>query len=173
MKRILAIGLLLSAGGCATPPCDPSPDSLQGHEQHLLYQNDLLQAKILVTSGNPEGFELAHALLDRIAEQDRQGEVELYRALLLIREKADAARVLELLQRAADKHHPHAIALLYRIYDQPLLVGRRDAAKAAAYRRAYDQLDVARSGYPSFTQALAVIDKLLRQPAQPHLSRAN
>lgn len=161
MKILLALGLPLALAGCAHSSCDPAEPGSDCRRQWLLQQNDLLQAKILTTAGDPEGFELAHALLDRAGERDTRGEVELYRALLLMQEHAGAEPVLQALQAAADKRHPHAIALLYRIYSTPLLVEQPDPEAADRYRQAYAELDVARSGYPSFEHALALADRLV------------
>lgn len=69
MKKILVIGLLLALGGCASQLCHQSPDSEACRAERLLYENDLLQAKILISTGNEEGYELAHALLARSARR--------------------------------------------------------------------------------------------------------
>lgn len=168
MKTIGGIGLLLILGGCASQPCDLTQSGSACRQQWLLHQNDLLQAKILVLSGGEEGFELAHALLDRAGEADPRGEVELYRGLLLMREEAAVQQVLDQLRSAAEKRHPHAIALLYKVYSEPFLIRHGDAEQADLYRQAYADLDVARSGYPSFQQALEVVDRLVApRPSAP------
>lgn len=167
MKNALVIGLLLALGGCASQPCDQpwSDDSCRA--ERLLYENDLLQAKILISTGNEEGYELAHALLDRSAAQDRHGETEFYQALLMIRQGPQPSEVLKQLRKAQKKGHPHAIALLYKIHQDPYLIGKRDPLEAERYRKAYAQLDVALSGYPSFEKALELVSQLIEQPPQP------
>jgi TPR repeat protein len=83
---------------------------------------------------------------------------------LLIRQGPQQDEVLKLLERAADKGHPHAVALLYTIYQQPFLVDEQQPEKAESYRRAYAQLDVAQSGYPSFEKALELVSHLIEPP---------
>lgn len=171
MKTPLVIGFALALTGCSNiNTCHfywSWNDEAQCHKQHLLYQNDLMQAKILITSGDKQGLELASALLDRLQsqEQDQRGEIFFYRALLGIRQNpTNTPDIIQNLEQAAALQHPHAVALLYRIYDEPYLIKTRDAAKADQYRKAYTQLDVARSGYPSFEQALAVTKRLFVTP---------
>ncbi|MBV2205195.1 MAG: hypothetical protein KUL87_07225 [Pseudomonas sp.] len=164
MRHALAIALLMLLGGCASQSCDQPWSDSRCRAERLLYQNDLLQAKILIASGDEEGYELADALLDRSASQDRRGETEFYQALLMIRLGPEPSEVLHLLEKAKDKGHPHAVALLYKIYMEPYLIEERDIAKADAYREAYAQLDVAQSGYPSFEKALALVSQLVEPP---------
>ncbi|TLX52929.1 hypothetical protein DN826_21035 [Stutzerimonas nosocomialis] len=166
MKTPTMIVLLLALGGCASQSCDMPWSESACREDRLLYQNDLMQAKILIASGDEEGYELAHALLNRSARQDQRGETEFYRALLMIRQGPQTTEVIRMLDRAADKDHPHAIALLYKIYDEPYLVDQPDPAKARQYRERYGELDVAQSGYPSFDKAREVVDQLLDAPQQ-------
>ncbi|MCY1281814.1 hypothetical protein D9M68_492550 [compost metagenome] len=163
----MVIGALLALAGCATTPgCDDEPLSGSScREQHLLHQNDMLQAKLLIASGDLEHYELARALLDRAAPQDRTGEVPFYQAVLLIREGPQVDEVLALLEDAAAKGHPHATALLYKVYAEPYLVDEADPIRAESYRAAYAGLDVAKSGYPSFEQALRVVGALTGAPA--------
>ncbi|MFC3609231.1 hypothetical protein [Stutzerimonas tarimensis] len=163
MKTPLAAALLVALGGCAAPAsyCDLSETGSACRQQHLLQQNDLIQAQILVTSGGEEGFELAAALLDRAEGGDRRGEVHFYRGLLGIRSGAALADTLAQLDTAASRQHPHAVALLYKIYSEPYLVAEADPERARQYRDAYAELDVARSGYPSFEQALVIVERLL------------
>jgi len=71
---------------------------------------------------------------------------------------------VRLLEKAADKGHPHAVALLYKIHQEPYLIEARDLDKADAYREAYTRLDVAQSGYPSFEKALALVSQLVEAP---------
>lgn len=163
MKTPLAIGLLLALGGCATHNCEEGAWACQ--QQQLLYQNDLMQAKVLITSGDKDSLELASALLDRIQEEDQRGEVDFYRALLLIRRTPeDTQAIIFYLERAGLRQHPHAIALLYRMHYEPYLLKQRDLARADIYRKRYAQLDVARSGYPSFEQAVVVANRLFAAP---------
>ena len=167
MKNALLVGLLALAG-CASHSCDEPGSTCRA--ERLLYQNDLLQAKILIAQADEDGYELAQALLERSARLDKRGETEFYQALLLIRQGPQQDEVLKLLERAAEKGHPHAVAMLYRIYQQPFLIGEQQPEKAEAYRRAYAELDVAKSGYPPFEKALEVVSQLLEPPpeAEPH-----
>ncbi|EWC40967.1 hypothetical protein GFL09_04540 [Pseudomonas stutzeri] len=163
MKKALLFGLLLTLGGCASQSCDRSwSDSCRA--ERLLYQNDLMQAKILISVGDEDGYELAQALLGRSAKLDRRGETEFYQAVLLIRQGPEPSEVLQLLEKAKQKGHPHAVALLYKIYQEPYLLSEADQQKAARYRQAYGQLDVARSGYPSFDKSLQLVDQLVAPP---------
>ncbi|MCW3149123.1 hypothetical protein N8H22_11010 [Stutzerimonas stutzeri] len=164
MRHALAIALLMTLSGCATQTCDQPWSGSACRAERLLYQNDLLQAKILISVGDEEGYELADALLDRSAAQDRRGETEFYKALLMIRQGPEPSEVLQLLEKAKRKGHPHAVALLYKIYMEPYLVDERDIAKADRYREAYAHLDVAQSGYPSFEKALALVSQLVEPP---------
>lgn len=167
MKNALLVGMLILLGGCASQPCDESVSGNACHAERLLYQNDLMQAKILIAIGNEEGYELAHALLDRSARFDERGEIEFYKALLLIRQGPQQSEVLRLLEEARAKGHAHAVALLYKIYDEPYLIEQRDAQKAEQYRAEYELLDVAQSGYPSFDKALELITELVEPPPSP------
>ena len=98
MKKALLFGLFLALGGCASQSCDRVwSDSCRA--ERLLYQNDLMQAKILISVGNEDGYELAQALLDRSARLDRRGETEFYQALLLIRQGPEPSEVLQLLEQ--------------------------------------------------------------------------
>lgn len=167
MRKVLAISVLLTLGGCATQEpepqinCDLTPDTPQCQSQRILNQNDLMQAKVLTTSGTPENLPLASALLERIHVADYQGEVAFYKALILIRQNPkDTIRIVQQLEQAADLQHPHATALLFRMYHDPYLLSRQDLAKADLYRKRYAQLDVARSGYPSFDQAVELTHRL-------------
>lgn len=162
MKNALVIGLFMVLGGCASQTCDQPGSACRA--ERLLYQNDLLQAKILISVGDEDGYELAHALLDRSARLDERGETEFYQALLLIRQGPQQSEVLRLLEQARVKGHPHAVALLYKIYQEPYLVAERDTDKAEEYRQAYAELDVAQSGYPSFDKALELVSQLVEPP---------
>lgn len=166
MKTTLLIALLLALVGCASQPCN-QPWSAEGcRAERLLYENDLLQAKILISTGNEEGYELAHALLNRSARLDRHGETDFYQALLMIRQGPQPSEVLKQLHKAQHKGHPHAVALLYKIHNDPYLIDERDPLEAERYRKAYAQLDVALSGYPSFEKALELVTQLIEQPPQ-------
>ncbi|MDW3711852.1 hypothetical protein [Pseudomonas sp. 2023EL-01195] len=164
---MLALGLPLLLAGCASHSCDEPMSGEQCREERLLYQNDMLQAKMLVASGEPDNFELASALLSRAEAQDQRGEVPFYQAVLKIHEGPQVEEVLSLLERAAAKHHPHATALLYKIYAEPFLISEADPLKAELYRADYANLDVAKSGYPSFEKALAVVNALVTPPPPP------
>jgi hypothetical protein len=164
MKNALVIGLLVVLGGCASQPCDQNGSDGTCRAERLLYQNDLLQAKILIAIGDEEGYELADALLKRSAALDERGEIEFYQALLLIRQGPQPEQVTNLLEQASAKGHPHAMALLYKIYQEPYLLDKRDEASAEGYREAYSKLDVAQSGYPSFNKALELVSQLVEPP---------
>lgn len=164
MKNALLVGLFLALGGCASHSCDEPGGACRA--ERLLYQNDLLQAKILISQGDEDGYELAQALLDRSARLDKRGETEFYQALLLIRQGPQQDEVLQLLERAADKGHPHAVAMLYTIYQRAYLIDKQQPEKAEAYRRAYAELDVAKSGYPPFEKALEVVSQLIEPPPE-------
>lgn len=164
MNKALVIITALGLAGCASHSCDEPWSGTSCRADRLLYQNDLLQAKILIAAGQEDGYELAHALLERSAPQDERGEIEFYQALLLIRQGPEPSEVVRLLEKAADKGHPHAVALLYKIHQEPYLIEARDLDKADAYREAYTRLDVARSGYPSFEKALALVSQLVEAP---------
>ncbi len=167
MKKALVIGLLMTLGGCASQSCDEPASGSACRAERLLYQNDLMQAKILIAVGDEDGYELAGALLDRSARLDERGETEFYQALLLIRQGPQQSGVLRLLEQARAKGHPHAVALLYKIYDEPYLIDERDAEKAEQYRMEYAELDVAQSGYPDFDKALELVSQLVEPPPSP------
>jgi len=167
MKKALLVSLLLTLGGCATQSCDRDWND-QCRAERLLYQNDLMQAKILISIGDEDSYELAQALLDRSAKLDRRGETEFYQALLLIRQGPEPSEVLDLLEKAKRKGHPHAVALLYKIYHEPYLLNEADEDRAERYRDAYGELDVARSGYPSFDKSLALVNQLVAPPSVPY-----
>jgi hypothetical protein len=157
-SRLAVIGLPLCLAGCA---------SHDAEQQHLLYRNDMLEAKLLIASADPGNYARANDLLERAREADQRGEVAFYEALLKIRQQAPADQALPLLERAAKAGQPYAIALLYRVYNQPMLGQEADALKAEEYRKAYAELDVAKSGYPNFERAGQIVDQLLsQQPAQ-------
>ena len=164
MKKALLFGLLLTLGGCASQSCDRAWDDGGCRAERLLYQNDLMQAKILISVGDEDSYELAQALLDRSARLDRRGETEFYQALLLIRQGPEPSEVLQLLEKAKRKGHPHAVALLYKIWSEPFLVDQADPQKAQQYLDDYANLDVAKSGYPSFEKASALVNSLLSEP---------
>lgn len=147
--------LCLGLGGCATHGCDTSTVGSDCRSDYLLYQNDMLQAKWIINERHQESYELASALLKRAARDDRTGEATFYQAVLLLRLKGDGSKVHDLLQESADHKYPLAIALLAQ------LSGSVDQEKARAYRAKYDELDVAKSGYPSFPQALIVVNQLI------------
>lgn len=162
---MLVLGLSLLAGCASSQSCDEPMSGEQCRDERLLYQNDMLQAKLLVASGEPDNFELASALLSRAEAEDKRGEVPFYQAVLKIHEGPQVDEVLALLEQAAAKHHPHATALLYKIYAEPFLITEADPLKAELYRADYANLDVAKSGYPSFEKALAVVNALVAPPS--------
>jgi hypothetical protein len=160
MKNWMLFGALLYLGGCATQHCDSEAAGSDCRAGHLLYQNDMLQAKLLVSQADRDKYELAHAMLRRSAADDTSGEADFYQAVLMIREQGDQEQIIELLHNAADRQHPLAIALL----SQQLTI--TDPEQAEHYRAEYANLDVARSGYPSFEQALVVIRSLIIPPSE-------
>ncbi|RAU47589.1 MULTISPECIES: hypothetical protein [unclassified Pseudomonas] len=147
--------LFIGLGGCASHRCDVSAAGSECRSDYLLYQNDMLQAKWIINERRQANYELASALLNRAARQDKTGEAEFYQAILLIRSKAEDTKVHEKLQDSADHQYPLAIALLAQ------RAGSVDQEKARGYRAQYDKLDVAKSGYPSFQQALVVVNGLI------------
>lgn len=155
MKKWIFFGAVLCLGGCATHGCDTTIEGSPCRAEHLLYQNDMIQAKTLMSERQQENYELADALLQRAAKDDTSGEARFYQAVLMIRQHGDDSEITRLLQESADRHYPLAIALLAQ------LSGMRDQEKARAYREQYDKLDVAKSGYPSFPQALIVVNDLV------------
>jgi hypothetical protein len=160
MKNWMLLGAMIYLGGCASHGCNDSfneshlTDS-KCRADHLLYQNDMLQAKLLLSENDRKHDELTMALLQRAAKQDASGEAEFYEAVLLIRQHGDQQKIVDLLQDAADRKHPLAIALLTQ------QLSMTDQKKSARYRAEYDQLDVAKSGYPSFEQAVQVLNELI------------
>ena len=161
---IFLLGAALALAGCAATPCvSETPDA---HALRLLQENDLMQARLLVTSGPQSSLTLADALLTRSKGADPRGEVALYQAVSLIRQRASLEAILPPLEQAAARRHPHALALLYKIHNEPFLVPAADRARALRYRAAYAELDVAKSGYPSFPRALMVVDQLVNPPAR-------
>ncbi|WP_341520984.1 hypothetical protein AABC73_22230 [Pseudomonas sp. G.S.17] len=160
MKNWMLFGALICLGGCASHGCDATlndgyPAGSACREQHLLYRNDMLQAKLLISEADRENYELAEAMLRRAGIDDASGEAEFYQAVLLIRQQRDQPRVIELLQDAARSKHPLAIALLAQ------QLSMSDQKQSERYRADYAELDVAKSGYPSFEQALVVIRGLI------------
>ena len=163
MKNWMLFVALMYLGGCASHRCaNEMPDDAAAgsacRDQYMLYRNDMLQAKLLVSQGDPANYELAHALLRRAAVDDSSGEADFYQAVLLIREQGDRQQIIDLLSDAASHEHPLAIALL----SQQLTL--TDPKQAEHYKARYAELDVARSGYPSFEQALVVIRTLVMAP---------
>ena len=57
----MLFGLLLTLGGCASQSCDRAWDDGGCRAERLLYQNDLMQAKILISVGDEDSYELAQA----------------------------------------------------------------------------------------------------------------
>ena len=141
MKNWMLVGALIGLSGCASTPCQYSAQQAEPGDAcragQLLYQNDMLQAKLLISQADPENYELANAMLQRAARTDASGEAEFYQAVLLIRQQAEPDTVIDLLQTAADHRHPLAIALLSQ-----QLTGRDDK-QAAHWRAEYAELDVA------------------------------
>ena len=160
MKNWMLFGALICLTGCASHTCNNVPDDgfeqgSQCRAEQLLYQNDMLQAKLLISEADRENYELAEAMLRRAGVNDASGEAEFYTAVLLIRQQSDQPRVIELLEKAARQKHPLAIALLSQ------QLSMTDQEQSQRYRAQYAELDVAKSGYPSFEQALVVIRGLV------------
>lgn len=156
--------LSLMLAGCASTSCDEPLSGDSCRDRQLLHQNDMLQAKLLVASGDMETHELASALLRRAESEDELGEVAFYQAILMIREGPQTDEVLSKLGDAAQQHQPYAVALLYKIWSEPFLVDEADPIRAEQYRADYAELDVAKSGYPSFEKALELVNGLVRTP---------
>ncbi|MDF2642138.1 MAG: hypothetical protein K0R45_1410 [Pseudomonas sp.] len=170
MKNWMLFGALMYLGGCASHSCDSAtsdaePSGSECREGYLLYRNDMLQAKLLVSQANPDNYELAHALLRRAAKDDPSGEADFYQAVLMIREHGDQEQIIDLLHNAASHRHPLAIALL----SQQLSL--TDPKQAEHYRAEYAELDVAKSGYPSFEQAVVVVRGLILPTTSPPASK--
>ncbi|QRY82232.1 hypothetical protein JVX91_14395 [Pseudomonas sp. PDNC002] len=164
---LAAVALPLLLAGCSTSATKPCDEPLSGdacRQERLLYQNDMLQAKLLIATGDLANYELAGALLERAMVKDERGEASFYMALLKIKEGPQVDEVLALLEKAADAGQPYAVALLYKIWSEPYLVDRVDPEKALRYRESYANLDVAKSGYPSFEKATALVNGLLAEP---------
>jgi hypothetical protein len=157
MNKRMIIGALLSLGltGCASHGCDTSIPGSACRADYLLYQNDMLQAKLLINERRAENDELASALLERAAREDTTGEAEFYQAILLLRQNAEPKLIDARLNDSADRNYPLAIALLAQ------RAGVENHDKAQKYRTQYEKLDVATSGYPSFPQALIVVNQLI------------
>ncbi len=136
MPKWIALCLIPLLASCAT--CRQDSD-----REKLLYENDMLQAKLIIVANDRDRLPLAQALLERAAS-DQHGLVEV-----------------RLLERSAERRYPLANAMLYKIYAEPFLLPRADIPKAETYRQAYAELPVARSGYPSFERARQVVDRLL------------
>ncbi|WP_437883040.1 hypothetical protein [Pseudomonas sp. LRF_L74] len=167
------IGILFALGllaGCASKGCDEPLSGEACRTEQLLYQNDMLQAKMLIASGDMDNYELANALLERAKTQDKRGEVSFYQAVLKIHEGPQADEVLDLLEEAANADQPYAVALLYKIYAEPFLIEQADPLKAEQYRARYANLDVAKSGYPSFEKASALVNGLVSPPSDNQVS---
>ena len=156
----MLFGLLLTLGGCASQSCDRADDD-GCRAERLLYQNDLMQAKILISVGDEDSYELARAL--PIAARGWIGAVrlEFYRALL-IRQGPEPSEMLKLLEKAKRK----AIRTRWRCSTRSTraLSDRKqaDPIRAEGYRQAYGELDVAR--YPSFDKSLELVDQLVAPP---------
>ncbi|SEQ53713.1 MULTISPECIES: hypothetical protein [Pseudomonas] len=160
MKKWIPLFATALLVGCASK----SPQLTQ-EELHLLTQNDLLQAKMLVVSGGEDELKLADALLSRASMQtdkaeEGTGEIEFYKALVMIKQGPQADDVLSLLETSAKKEYPLAYAMLYQVYSKPYLVSEADPIRAETYKDSYSDLDVAKSGYPSFEKALVLVERL-------------
>lgn len=159
MKKWITLAALLMLGGCASKACTNAEVGSPCRTDRLLYNNDMLQAKLLIVAGDPQNNELTQALLKRASNGDATGEAPFYEAVVMIRENADLSATLKVLDKAAKQNHPLAITLLSKLYSENPDI--RDAAKAQQYRETYSHLDVAKSGYPSFEKALSVVNSLL------------
>ena len=157
MPKWIALCLIPLLASCAT--CRQDSD-----REKLLYENDMLQAKLIIVANDRDRLPLAQALLERAARDDRSGEADFYQAVLIARrdgQASDCERITRLLERSAERRYPLANAMLYKIYAEPFLLPRADIPKAETYRQAYAELPVASSGYPSFERARQVVDRLL------------
>lgn len=162
MKKWITISALLLLGGCASQGCVSQAPGSDCRVERILYENDMLQAKLLIVAGDPQNDELTQALLKRAEHQDQTGESQFYQAVVLIRQGSDLPPVLSLLKESAHENHPLAIVLLVKMHSE--LNSLRDPAIARQYRDSYDHLDVSKSGYPSYEKALGVVDSLVKLP---------
>lgn len=159
-SALLVLGGML--GGCASQGCVSQAPGSACRVDRILYENDMLQAKLLIVAGDPQNDELTQALLQRAEHQDKSGESQFYQAVVLIRQHSELPPVLSLLKDSAQQGHPLAIVLLVQMYSQLSTI--RDPAMAKQYRDSYDHLDVSKSGYPSYEKALGVVNSLVKLP---------
>ena len=156
MPKWIALCLIPLLASCAT--CRQDSD-----REKLLYENDMLQAKLIIVANDRNRLPLAQALLERAARDDRSGEADFYQAVLIARrdgQASDCERITRLLERSAERRYPLANAMLYKIYAEPFLLPRADIPKAETsspgLRRA-----AGRARLPSFERARQVVDRLL------------
>lgn len=168
MPKWIALCLIPLLASCAT--CRQDSD-----REKLLYENDMLQAKLIIVANDRDRLPLAQALLERAARDDRSGEADFYQAVLIARrdgQASDCERITRLLERSAERGYPLANAMLYKIYAEPFLLPRADIPKAETYRQAYAELPVARSGYPPSSEpgrwSIACSRRLRPDPSGPN-----
>ncbi|MDF5910111.1 hypothetical protein P4132_31225 [Pseudomonas aeruginosa] len=122
MPKWIALCLIPLLASCAT--CRQDSD-----REKLLYENDMLQAKLIIVANDRDRLPLAQALLERAARDDRSGEADFYQAVLIARrdgQASDCERITRLLERSAERRYPLANAMLYKIYAEPFLLPRAD-----------------------------------------------
>ncbi len=121
MPKWIALCLIPLLASCAT--CRQDSD-----REKLLYENDMLQAKLIIVANDRDRLPLAQALLERAARDDRSGEADFYQAVLIARRDgraSDCERITRLLERSAERRYPLANAMLYKIYAEPFPVAAR------------------------------------------------
>ncbi|HBM7739296.1 hypothetical protein KGZ13_01095, partial [Pseudomonas aeruginosa] len=110
MPKWIALCLIPLLASCAT--CRQDSD-----REKLLYENDMLQAKLIIVANDRDRLPLAQALLERAARDDRSGEADFYQAVLIARrdgQASDCERITRLLERSAERRYPLANAMLYK-----------------------------------------------------------
>ena len=84
MPKWIALCLIPLLASCAT--CRQDSD-----REKLLYENDMLQAKLIIVANDRDRLPLAQALLERAARDDRSGEADFYQAVLIARRDGQAS----------------------------------------------------------------------------------
>ena len=127
-------------------------------------ENLLLQVKLLMTrgEGNPKEFDYMRAILDKIKSDSLDYEVHFYKSLVFIKSgNLNQAEIVGLLESASQGDHPLAIALLYKIYSEPFLIGKKHIDKAEALKTRYLDLYQKKAIPVGFDTALSAVNKML------------
>ncbi|VFT34846.1 Uncharacterised protein [Pseudomonas aeruginosa] len=158
MPKWIALCLIPLLASCAT--CRQDSD-----REKLLYENDMLQAKLIIVANDRDRLPLAQALLERAARDDRSGEADFYQAVLIARrdgQASDCERITRLLERSAEATLPagqrNALQDLRRAL--PVAARRHSQGRdlSPGLRRAAGRRAAAT---PSFERARQVVDRLL------------